>query len=190
MSEPIDRTTKITAKVIDKIIEDAGDKQNDPYLEAADDYYEPAMCDMIKIYAEDVMFPEQWAELLGIPEKEMYGFVRKYPEFARAFAMAMTILRSRFTAKMWEAARGRVPDAMAPLFTMFAKTRFPDLYGDKSAGGPPAQGQPQQPQHSQDMKDVTPDDQPVGQLVDGTVLTEQDIDAELKQLRERHGVQR
>jgi len=152
-------------------------------LEAADPYYEPYFCDQIIKMAEDMQFPEQWADAIGVNEMVMLGWIQTFPAFADAYYSAMTKLRSAFTGELVSVARGKSlgedrgkPDAT--IYTLLAKKRFADLYGDAI------------PQiiHSpvpQTLNTVQ------GDVIDGQVIDDmaaEDLRKEIKVLRDRHGL--
>ena len=161
-------------------------KKNNPVLEAADPYYEPYFCDNIKMMAEDMQFPEQWAAEIGVTEMIMFDWITKFPEFAEAYNIAMTCLRAAFTAEIVGVARGRKPNANANLYALIAKKRFHDLYGDH----PPAiAAPPGGARQGGAPKDITPAN---GNVIDGTPISDmksEQLHKELKALRKRHNVE-
>lgn len=180
MSDPVapgQKARHLTAQRVQDGIDHAESNEALPHEEAADEYYEPYLCDAIVMLAEQMEFPEQWAAQIGVTEMHMFSWIEKYPEFARAYALAITKLRAAFTAELVNVARGKNPLAMAPLYGLLAKKRFADLYGD--APPPPAKG-------LAPPRDVTPG----SQIIDATAVSDDDADrirAEIKELRRRHG---
>lgn len=137
---------------------------------AADPYYEPYFCDSIQVWAEEMKMPEQWAAEIGVPEQEMFNWISVYPEFARAYAIAMTKLRAAFTDYMLRAAEAPNGVRTASLIALIAKQRFRDLYGDPAPGRAPPAALP--------MRDVTPGESELGV---GSV-SEMEHDALIKEL--------
>jgi hypothetical protein len=150
---------KITNDTLRKLHDLADELDHDPVAEAADDYYEAYFCDRVQVLAEDGNFPETWADELGVTEWEMYQWTQTYPEFTRAFALALTKLRSKFTKELWKAARGKSFGAQSSLFVLLGKKRFADLYGDAK---PPGIDDPPQrlPGTIDNMRDITPVETP------------------------------
>lgn len=179
MNDPLTPSRKmkdLSAKKVQQVVEAAHENAADPIEEAADEYYEPFLCDQIKMLAEDLQFPEQWAAEIGVTEARMFSWIERYPEFAEAYAEAITKLRAAFTEELMGVARGNKPDAIGPLYVMIAKKRFADLYGDIPA--PVAARLPA-------PRDITPGG---GQVIDGSVADqdEEELLAELEVLRKRH----
>lgn len=142
MSEDLPEPVKppgreLTGNVVRRMDQE-GQGQRDPYKEAADPFYDARFCDDIQDMARDMMFPEEWAAQIGVTEARLLRWTVQFPGFAEAFAVAVTILRATFTAELREAARGKKAFSHAPLYAMFARKRFPDLYGDQSDQKPPA----------------------------------------------------
>lgn len=108
----------------------------DDFFRAADPYYDPIFCEFIIGFAERQMFPEEWAAELGLSEATVFEWVDKFPEFAEAWEIAITKLRAAFTRDMRDASQGKVAFAQGALYQVFAKKRFPDLYGDSKDAAP------------------------------------------------------
>lgn len=180
MSDPFappPKVKRLTAQRIQETIEHAHDNAAMPHEEAADPYYEAYLCDQIKDMAEDMKFPEQWAAEFGVTEFRMFGWIERYPEFAEAYAVAVTKLRAAFTEELFRVAKMGSGVAIGGIYTMIAKKRFADLYGD--APPPPAAG-------IGGPRDITPHN---GQLIEGTAISDMETDqleAELEALRKRH----
>ena len=174
--------TKLTRKRLEQIEEKAEKTEVSEWEEEADPYYEPYFCDMISDWAEQMMFPEQWAADLGVTEMTLYNWITKFPEFARSYQVAITKLRAAFTKEMIEVARGKNQAANAVLYTLIAKKRFADLYGDPPPAQTPAYYTP------------TTGGGSVGQTIDGTIgskvddMETDDLQKELEDLRARHEV--
>jgi len=162
----------------------------DDFQEVIDPYYEPYFCDEILRMADDMMFPEEWAAELGVSEPEMFNWIGKFPEFARAYTIAATKLRAAFTSEMRKVARGKMPFPQASLYSMFAKKRFPDLYGDPAPQNPPSRPAGETIPAQSHMNGAT---------IEGTVITDEpkpaeDMEApelikELDALRRRHNME-
>lgn len=182
MTDPLTPTRKLkdlSAKRLQQQIEHAHENAALPHEEAADPYYEPYLCDQIKMMAEEMQFPEQWAAEIGVTEMRMFSWIERYPEFAEAYAVAITKLRAAFTHELVHVAKGRRPDAVGPLYALMAKKRFADLYGD--APMLPVQGLPA-------PRDITPQ----GQVIDGAAVEDMEADqlrSELEALRKRHDME-
>ncbi len=183
MNDPLTPTNakvkRLTAERLQDSIDHAVENPALPHEEAADPYYEAYLCDQIKMMAEDMTFPEQWAAEIGVTEMRMFGWIERYPEFAEAYAVAVTKLRAAFTAELMQAARGKKEGAIGPLYAMIAKKRFADLFGD--APPPPAGGLPA-------PRDITPTG---GQVIDGQFeeMESDQLRQELEALRKRHDVE-
>lgn len=146
--------------------------------EATDEYYEMFMCDQIISFAEDMMFPEQWAAELGVSEARMFSWISKFPDFAEAYQVALTRLRAAFMEDLMNAARGKVPFSQPSLYTLIAKKRFRDLFGDEPVAPRDA------PPIGTKMVDVTPSD---GKTVDYNEMQAEQLRKELEEYRERQG---
>lgn len=189
--------TILTAERLDRIERRADDTVADEIVEAADDYYEPHFCGHIQEWAGELMFPEQWAAELGVSEMTLYGWIRKFPAFARAYSIAITRLRAAFTREMvamamgrecYNGARSSAVFANATLIGLIAKKRFADLYGDPPPTPPPQQGNPAE------ARDITPGALP-GSMIEGesrpAALSDMAVDQlqdELAALRARHAI--
>lgn len=184
MTDPLTPSRKfknLTADKLQQQIEHAQENAALPHEEAADPYYDPYLCEQIKMLADDMKFPEQWAAEIGVTEARMFGWIERYPDFAEAYAIAITKLRAAFTQEMVHVAKGNRPKAIAPLYTLLAKKRFIDLYGDAP---PPAIGLP----GPAAPRDITPGQ---GQVIEGTAvedLNSEQLRSELEALRKRHNV--
>jgi len=157
---------------------------SDAIKEAADPYYNPGNCDLIKIYARQLWFPETWADELGVDEYTMYRWIGKFTEFAEAYQVALTILKSEYSKKVVGAAIGLLPDANAHLLAVIGKTRFPESYTEpnRSLAPPP----PKTPEPKGEMLDVTPASE--GGSDDIASMNSDELLAELGKLKKRHGV--
>lgn len=171
---PVD--INLSLSQIRRIEEKAETLSPDPIAEAADPYYEPYFCDLIQSMAEGVKFPEQWAAELGVTERDLVKWRHKFPDFARAYALALTKLRAAFTEEMWKRAREPVKFNNGPLLALIAKKRFADLYGDRDPAPPQDPGGDQ-------MRDVTPG----GMTIEGNISESraQSLQRELEDLRRR-----
>jgi hypothetical protein len=171
----MDGRPHVTGTAISRIEDEAGDRENDPFAEIADDFYEARFCDLIHIYAEDMWFPEQWAHELGVSEHVMLTWVTRFPEFARAYARALTALRATFTTELVHVARGGTgTDLSNPaLYQLLAKTRFRDLFGDNP---------PSLPVSPASVRDITPG----AEGAPAAGMNEARIMGELEVLRKRH----
>lgn len=166
---------EITATTINAVAEVAA-MPPDPVAEFVDPYYEPYFCARIKELADEGLYPEEWAAQFDVSEYDMFNWISHFPEFARAYMVALTKLRAKFTHDLRKAANGKIEKAQAGLFTLLAKKRFPDLYGD----------QPDEP-----LRPVLPSGP---QTIEGTVaglddpsdMATKDIADELAVLRRRH----
>lgn len=163
-------------------IEHAESNAATPFEEAADPFYEDFFGEMIKGYAEECMFPEQWAHLIGVSEPRMFSWLHKYPEFAECFASAVTILRSKFTSELMDAARGKKFGAQSSLYMMVAKKRFADLYGDIGDFVPPGSGTLDPAK----ARDITPKGDIVDEQRDYESMQEAQLLQELEKLKKRH----
>lgn len=171
---------KLTSNALEVRVEKAQENAAPPHVEAADPYYEAFLCDQIKMLAEDMQFPEQWAAEIGVTEARMFSWIDIYPEFAEAYAVAITKLRAAFTHELLHVAKGKRFGAVGPLYVLVAKKRFPDLFGDDPTPRPSAPRAP---------RDITPPDAGSGpQTIDGTFedMQEEQLQAELDALRARH----
>lgn len=179
MTDPLTPTRKLkdlSAERLKQQVNHAHDNAAMPHEEAADPYYESYLCDHIKMMAEEMSFPEQWAAEIGVTEMRMLSWIERYPEFAEAYAVAITKLRSAFTSELVHVAKGFRPNAVGPLYALMAKKRFADLYGDAQL--PPSQGFPA-------PRDITPQ----GQAIEGTAVDDMETEqlrSELEMLRIRH----
>lgn len=145
---------------------------------AADDRYEPYFCDRIILMAEELMFPEEWAAELGVTEADLYDWIARFPEFARAWNIAATKLRAAFTRELRDQAKRPSSMSNPALLGLIAKTRFRDLYGGVDEG--PAQ--PRDGRARFAPRDVTPGH--AGAIED---MDAEEIMRELEQLRDRQG---
>lgn len=173
---PSQSAKHLTSDRMQQHIDHVSDNAALPHEEAADPFYESYLCDQIKVMAEDMQFPEQWAAEIGVTEVRMFSWVGKYPEFTEAYAVAITKLRAAFTTKMLEIADGKREGAIGTLWVLIAKKRFADIYGDAPV---PSAGLPA-------PRDITPAGD---QTIDGTAISDMEVDqlqSELDALRRRH----
>ncbi len=168
--------------------QEVAEGEGDPYAEMMDPYYEPYFCDEILRMADEMMFPEEWAAELGVSEPELFSWIGKFPEFARAYNVAATKLRAAFTREMRDSARGEKSFSQPALYKLFAEKRFPDLYGVPSPKALPP---------TEDPASINaPKTAMTGEVIDGTLVEHEqkpaeDMDApelvaELEALRKRH----
>jgi|GEM_PF-2133167 len=188
MSDPLKphkRAKSFTNETAVQIIEHSAEHEAAPHEEAADPYYEPYFCDDIKGYAEEGMYPEEWAAEFGVAEITMFGWAQRFPEFADAYAIAMTKLRASFTAELRR--NSRLPGAMtnAVLLSKIAASRFPDLYGTPHKAPPNGRSAP-----GSNARDITPS-QPsaTGEVEDYDDHTQEHLLKELETLRNRHEIE-
>jgi len=139
MTDPLHprrQSRHLTAASVAAVLEAAGNAESDPIKVALAELYEPWMCERIKEWAVELRFPEEWAAELGVPEAEMFNWISEFPDFARAYAVAITRLRAAYTSAMVSIAIGRqnpgvsLADAQPALMALIGKKRFADLYGD------------------------------------------------------------
>lgn len=159
----------------------ASGEMDDAVEVAADDYYASEFAEKIVWWAQEMMFPEEWAAEMGVTEAIMFSWVHRFPEFGRAYAGAITILRGQFSNMLLRAATGRqgtmhsLPNLNPQLLKLIAEKRFPDLYGapPEAPRGRPAGSAP-----AEAPRDVTPIEG--GQLIDHKKALDQMTPAELE----------
>lgn len=181
---PHKRVKNVTNETAVQIIDHSAENEALPHEEAADPYYEPYFCDDIKGFAEEGMYPEEWAAEFGVSEVTMFGWANRFPEFAEAYAIASTKLRAAFTAELRK--NSRLPGQMTngPLLSLIAKSRFSDLYSA------PVKAPASSPIPGSSARDITPpQDVASGEVVDYDDATQEHLLEELERLRNRHEIE-
>ncbi len=146
---------------------------------SSDDYYEPRFCQDIIEWSGQGHFPEVWAAFFGVAESTMFGWVDRFPEFARAYAIAITRIRALMTHEAIQIARGKRAFSQGTVFMKILERRMPDLYGATKAEKTQPQGK----------RDLTERDEETGEPEEealDTFRTDQ-LREELAALRRRQG---
>lgn len=178
MTDPI---REQTGKEIARAAQHAGG-DDDPFAAAADPYYEPVFCDLIQQYAEEMEFPEEWAANLGVAERTMFDWIEKFPEFARAYLIALTKLRAAFMRELRTTARRPSMTSNGPLYALIAKKRFADLFGEL-----PQDKAPPLPTAPTDATGAPVIDGTTGEVVEDVAVADTTrLEQELAALRQRN----
>lgn len=177
---PPPRSRKMSRENIETLEAWADATPRDVYAEAVDDEYHPDYCELIKVWAGDCMFPEEWAAALEVSEATLYSWIRTYPEFTKAYTIAATKLRATFTALIMKNAKSPSGASNGPLLKMIAERRFADLFG-------PVEVDPTKPPPQQNPF-RGPRDPDVIEHEDIKNMKREDLEREIEEMMQRRAI--
>lgn len=94
--------------------------------------YDPAMCDQVRMLAQDGLLPEEWCAHLGISMATLYRWANEYPEWEEAIVISWHLLAAFYAKKARENLNN--PDLKATVLMEIMRKRFPSIWGKDPRG--------------------------------------------------------